>query len=259
MAPQASDPEALAATFLEAERAVVLTGLRLGGPESRDLTHADGEWARRASLEAFLTEPARFWEYFYPTALTIAAREPGPAHEAIARLQRAGLIADLITQAVNRLHARAGSPEPVEVYGTVLISRCERCGERYVLPEVGALIAASADGVPRCSTAGCGYPLRPEGTLWGESLPRHAIERAWEIAAAGRRLHRPRLGPAHGADLAASLGAAHPGRAAGRDRRGAHPVRPLRPDRDPRAQHPGDRGGRRPARADARLTIRPRR
>jgi NAD-dependent deacetylase len=183
MAPQASDPEALAATFLEAERAVVLTGLQLGGPESRDLTHADGEWARRASLEAFLTEPGRFWEYFYPTALRIAAREPGPAHEAIARLQRAGVITNLITQAVDRLHVRAGSPDPVEVYGTVLICRCERCGERYVLPEVGALIGASADGVPRCTTPGCGYPLRPEGTLWGESLPRAAIERAWEIAA----------------------------------------------------------------------------
>jgi NAD-dependent deacetylase len=183
MAPQASDPEALAATFLEAERAVVLTGLRLGGPESRDLTHANGEWAKRASLEAFLTEPGRFWEYFYPTALRIAAREPGPGHEAIARLQRAGMIGDLITQAVDRLHSRAGSPDPVEVYGTVLISRCERCGERYVLPEVGELIAGSPDGVPRCTTPGCGYPLRPEGTLWGESLPRKAIERAWEIAA----------------------------------------------------------------------------
>ena len=37
--------------------------------------------------------------------------------------------------------------------------------------------------MPRCTTPGCGYPLRPEGTLWGESLPPQAIERAWEIAA----------------------------------------------------------------------------
>jgi len=183
MALQASDPEALAAAFLEADRAVVLTGLQLGGPESLDLTHAHGEWARRASLEAFLTEPIRFWEYFYPTALTIAARTPGPAHDAIARLERAGVISSLITQAVDRLHTRAGSTDPVEVYGTVLVMRCERCGERYGLPEVGVLIDASADGVPRCTTPGCGYPLRPEGTLWGEALPRPAVERAWEIAA----------------------------------------------------------------------------
>ena len=162
---------------------MVLTGLRLGGPEELDLTHGRGEWAARASLEAFLTEPGRFWEYFYPTALTVAAREPTPAHRAIARLQRAGAVSALITQAVNRLHARAGSPDVVEVHGTLLTERCERCGERYGLPEVGALIAAAPDGVPRCTTAGCAYPLRPEGTLWGEPLPRAAIERAWELAA----------------------------------------------------------------------------
>ncbi len=183
MAPQASDPDALAAAFLAAERAVVLTGLRLGGPESLDLTHAHGEWAQRASLEAFLTEPSRFWEYFYPTALTIAARAPTPAHEAIARLERAGVVSSLITQSVDRLHSRAGSSDPVEVYGTVLVMRCERCGERYGLPEVGVLIDDADDGVPRCTTPGCEYPLRPEGTLWGEALPQPAVERAWELAA----------------------------------------------------------------------------
>lgn len=183
MAVSTSDPHAVAVALLEADRAVVLTGLRLGGPEELDLTHGRGEWAARASLEAFLTEPGRFWEYFYPTALAVAAREPTPAHRAIARLQRAGAVSALITQAVDRLHARAGSPDVVEVHGTLLTERCERCGERYGLPEVGALIAAAPDGVPRCTTAGCAYPLRPEGTLWGEPLPRAAIERAWELAA----------------------------------------------------------------------------
>jgi len=178
-----ADAQALAAALLEAERAVVLTGLRLGGPEERDDTHAGGEWAARANLEAYLTEPASFWEYFHPTALTIAAREPTADHYALARLQRAGAVAAVITQAVDRRHARAGSTGVVEVYGTLLTLRCERCGERYGLPEAGALIAAAPDGVPRCTTAGCAYPLRPEGTLWGEPLPRAAVERAWELAA----------------------------------------------------------------------------
>lgn len=183
MAAPAPDLEALAGMLLTAQRVVVLTGLRLGGPERLDPTAARGEWARRASLEAFLTEPGRFWEYLYPTSLAIAGRRPGPAHEALARLQRSGAIAALITQAVDRLHQRAGSTEVTEVYGTLLTQRCDRCGERYGLPEVGTLLAAAPDGVPRCTTPGCGYPLRPEGTLWGEPLPRAAVERAWELAA----------------------------------------------------------------------------
>ena len=120
MAHQAPDPEALAAILLEADRAVVLTGLRLGRPREPDPPTPTASGPQRASLEAFLTEPARFWEYFYPTALAIAAREPGPAHDALARLQRAGVISALITQAVNRLHAAPAAPTLVEVYGTVL-------------------------------------------------------------------------------------------------------------------------------------------
>jgi NAD-dependent protein deacetylase/lipoamidase len=183
MAASTADAQALAAALLEADRVVVLTGLSLGVAEGRDDTHGSGEWAARANLEAFLTEPALFWKYFYPTALEISRREPTPDHAALARLQRVGAVSALITQAVDRLHARAGSADVVEVYGTLLTERCDRCGERYGLPEVGDLIAAAPDGVPRCTTPGCGYPLRPEGTLWGEPLPRPAVERAWELAA----------------------------------------------------------------------------
>ena len=162
----------------------MLTGLRLGGVEPLEIVAgARGEWAERASLDAFLTEPGRFWEYFFPRAREIADRAPTAGHAAIARLQRVGAITALITQAVDRLHMKAGSPDVVEVYGHVLIVRCERCGERYGLSEAGVLIVASADGVPRCTSEACSFPLRPEGTLWGEPLPQQAVTRAWELAA----------------------------------------------------------------------------
>jgi NAD-dependent deacetylase len=180
------DLEALAAMILASRRTLVLTGVRMGAPagsESPDAREGAPGWAERASLEAFLTEPGRFWDYYFPIAQAVAAREPGPGHRAIARMQEAGLVWALVTQAVDRLHQRAGSPEPVEVYGQALTARCERCGERYGLPEVGALIAAAPDGVPRCSTPGCAYPLRPGGTLWNEPLPQQAVSRAWELAA----------------------------------------------------------------------------
>jgi NAD-dependent deacetylase len=177
--------EALAALILSSRRTLVLGGLLMGAPpgsESPSLREGAPDWAERASLEAFLTEPGRFWSYYYPIAQQIAAREPGPGHRALARLQEAGLVWALITQAVDRLHQRAGSPEPVEVYGQALVARCDRCGERYGLPEVGALMAASPDGAPRCTAPGCAYPLRPGGTLWNEPLPEAAVARAWELA-----------------------------------------------------------------------------
>lgn len=179
-APQ--DHETLAAMLLGTHRVVALTGLGLGRDIDQEITAGDSDWARHASLEALLTEPAAFWAFYHPTAVAIAAREPGPAHRAIARLQRAGIIDHLITQAADRLHTKAGSPEVVEVHGNVLSAKCERCGERYGLPEVGELIDQAPDGVPRCTTPGCGYPLRPSGTLWGEPLAPEGVQRAWDLA-----------------------------------------------------------------------------
>ncbi len=181
-APKLSAHERVAAALLAAERVVALTGLRLGHPEEHDLTHARGEWARRASLEALLTDPAAFWKFAHPAAVELAAREPQPAHFAIARLQHAGLIQGLITQAVDHLHAAAGSHDVIEVHGNVLTGRCTRCGEVYGLGEIRQLIDAADDGVPRCTTPGCAFPLRPAGTLWGEPLIEGAVRRAWDLA-----------------------------------------------------------------------------
>lgn len=174
--------ERVAAALLGAQRVVVLTGLRLGSPEDADLTHAHGEWARRASLEVLLTDPAAFWSFAYPAAVEIALREPTPGHLALARLQASGFISELVTQAVDHLHTAAGSPDVVEVHGNVLTGRCSRCGERYGLEEVAAFISESSDGVPRCTTPGCAFPLRPAGTLWGEPLLEPAVRRAWDLA-----------------------------------------------------------------------------
>ena len=172
----------VATALLGAQHIVVLTGLHLGGPEEADLTHAHGEWARRASLETLLTDPAGFWRFAHPAALEIAERVPEPGHLALARLQAAGFVSALITQAVDHIHTIAGSIDVVEVHGNILTARCGRCGERYGLGEVGALIEAAPDGVPRCTTHDCAFPLRPAGTLWGEPLIESAVRVAWEHA-----------------------------------------------------------------------------
>ena len=174
----------LAALLLGRRRVVVLTGLHLGGREHRDPTGAAGEWAVRASLDALVTDPAAFWAYYAPLAHETAGRRPRPGHEALARLEQAGVVDAVITQAVDRLHRAAGNEHVVEVHGHLLSVRCERCGERYGLPELDELVAASADGVPRCTTRDCAFPLRPDGTLWNEPLPPEAIRRAWDLAAA---------------------------------------------------------------------------
>jgi NAD-dependent deacetylase len=179
----AGDPlELLAGLIARSTHVVTLTGLRIGGSESLDPSGSRGEWAARASLEALLTNPQDFWEFYYPQAVEIAAREPRDAHFALGRMQGAGLIGPLVTHAVDRLHVRVpGAGEVVEVHGSVTSIQCARCDERYALGEAPRL--RGDDGVPRCSTPDCdGYPLRPGGTLWGEPLVQNAVTRAWDLA-----------------------------------------------------------------------------
>lgn len=177
------DPEALAAALLGAEHTVVLAGPRLDPEGIAEISARSGEWAHEADLDALLTRPASFWEFFLPIARAARDRPPGEAHRALARLQGAGAVDDIVTQAVDGLLQRVGLHDVVEVYGDVLGVRCERCGAHRALDEAEGLIGAAPDGVPRCPEDGCAYPLRPSGSLWNEALPAAGVERAWDLAA----------------------------------------------------------------------------
>ncbi len=179
----APEIERLQQLIAGAERAVVLTGLGFGQEVDVEINAGQSDWADHASLETLLVDPARFWSYYYDTATEISRREPTAAHVALARMQRAGLISTIIAQSADHLAAKAGATDVIEMHGNVLTAKCERCSERYGLPEVGAFLDQADDGVPRCTNPGCGYPLRPSGTLWGEPLAEGAVSRAWELAA----------------------------------------------------------------------------
>lgn len=175
------DIDDLAAAVLSAERTVVLAGQRLDLEGIRETDERRGEWSRRVDLDTLLTDPAGFWEFFFPLAQNAHARRPTAAHHALVRLQSAGAIDAIITQAADGLFARVGAHNVVEVYGSVLHSLCTRCGERYDLAHTAAAIETSPDRVPRCRTDGCAYPLRPAGTLWNEALPKEAILLTWQL------------------------------------------------------------------------------
>ena len=64
-----------------------------------------------------------------------------------------------------------GSRTVYEIHGSTLRNYCDRCGKKY--PE--SYIYDSSEAVPHCS---CGGMIRPDVTLYGESLP----VAAWEGA-----------------------------------------------------------------------------
>jgi NAD-dependent deacetylase len=97
----------------------------------------------------------------------------------LARLEHAGLLDAVITQNIDRLHARAGTRALVEVHGTIDHSSCLGCAARYPLADVRDRQRGDATGVPRCD---CGEPLKPDVVLFGEYLPAEALARAEALA-----------------------------------------------------------------------------
>ena len=171
----------------EAGSVVALTGAGIsvpsGIPDFR--SPGTGLWTgvdpmEVAHIDVFRRDPQRFWHFYGHRFQTLEDKEPNGAHRALARLERGGLLGAVITQNIDRLHAKAGSQDLVEVHGSIEHSSCLRCRSQYPLADVRARQAADDDGVPRCD---CGQPLKPDVVLFGEYLPVAALTRAEQLAA----------------------------------------------------------------------------
>jgi len=169
-------------TVDDAGSVVVLTGAGVsaesGVPTFRG---EDGLWRNFRAEElatpgAFARDPKLVWEWYQWRRELVAACKPNPAHEFIARLERASR-GDflLVTQNVDGLHRLAGSSKLLEVHGNIWDVRCTACGasrEDRTLP--------FPELPPKCDE--CGGLLRP-GVVWfGEALPEEAIGRAFAAA-----------------------------------------------------------------------------
>jgi NAD-dependent deacetylase len=171
---------ALAALLREHGPAVVLTGAGIsvpsGIPDFR--TPATGLWAdvdpmEVAHIDVWRRDPERFWSFYGQRFAILDGKEPNGAHRAIAELERRGLVAGVVTQNIDGLHALAGS-DPIEVHGSIRTASCLECGAVYSLAETRA-----RGDVPRCD---CGAVLKPDVVLFGELLPERAMLRATALA-----------------------------------------------------------------------------
>src|SRR5687768_12624482 len=116
----------LAALIAEAESVVALTGAGIsvpsGIPDFR--SPGTGMWEKVdplevATIQAFRSDPARFWSFYRPRFESLADVRPNAAHDALVELERRGLLEAVITQNVDRLHRKAGTRHLIEVHGSI--------------------------------------------------------------------------------------------------------------------------------------------
>src|SRR4029078_8056339 len=133
----AADLDPLRVFLGQHSRLFVLTGAGVstesGIPDYRD---AGGEWkrpSRPVMFRDFMTQPAtrkRYWARGVVGWQHLHRAAPNDAHRALARLQRAGRGAVLVTHNVERAHQAAGSEEVVDLHGRADVVRCMSCERR---------------------------------------------------------------------------------------------------------------------------------
>ena len=177
----------LAEWLTNARYAVVLTGAGVstesGIPDFR--SPGSGLWSqvdpmKVASIEGFLSNPKRFYEFWRWRFAKLTEAEPNVTHKVLAKLEAQGLLKAVITQNIDGLHKRAGSKRVLEVHGSYTRGVCVECREVCPIEDVFQKVEKSEEGVPRCDR--CGGLLKPDVVLFGELLPPAFQEAELEVA-----------------------------------------------------------------------------
>lgn len=127
-----------------------------------------------ASLRSFYAHPERFYDWIRPLLETAQMAAPNPAHYALAELQKAGYLNEIITQNIDGLHADAGSGNILAVHGHTRTATCIDCGATIDTAPLWEVVKAG--NIPTC--AECGGVLKPDVILFGELLPLEILDRA---------------------------------------------------------------------------------
>ncbi|MDD2214753.1 MAG: NAD-dependent protein deacylase [Oscillospiraceae bacterium] len=168
---------AMLAEWIKAARHVVFFGGAGVSTESGvpDFRSAQGIYSQEQSGPDILTprfmnsQPRAFYD-FYRKYFLLDDIRPNTAHRVLARMEKAGLLACVITQNVDGLHQAAGSKRVIELHGSGLSFSCQRCGHVY-----DEAYVRGQSGVPYCEArrpdgTACGGMLRPDIVLYEESL-----------------------------------------------------------------------------------------
>ena len=185
--PAAEQVEKLAELIRAANRIVVLTGAGISTESGiPDYRGPNGVWStgKPPTLGDYMENEERRREYWlrrlesYPD---LVAAQPNRAHHSLVDLERSGKLSGIVTQNIDGLHQRAGSsPDLVlELHGSAHVIRCTSCDSVFPAEEIQQWLR---DGNLHPSCPVCGGILRTATVLFGEPLPRKALDRSVELA-----------------------------------------------------------------------------
>jgi NAD-dependent deacetylase len=140
---------------------------------------AGGLWSKYdpaiyANINYFNKDPTYYWNFFkderYPV---IKNAKPNDGHYSLVKLENQGKIDRIITQNIDGLHQISGSSEVIELHGNTRKIFCMNCDKTYSIDKIFNKLKYELP--PKCS---CGGILKPGTVLFGEPIPKNALNKA---------------------------------------------------------------------------------
>ena len=119
----------------------------------------------------YLRNPEYFFRFYREKMMPLEV-QPNITHFTLAKWEREGHLAAVVTQNIDGLHQKAGSKRVYELHGSILRNYCTKCGKSYP-----AEFVKNSNGIPRC---GCGGIVKPDVVLYEEGLNEQTVEGALE-------------------------------------------------------------------------------
>lgn len=126
-----------------------------------------------ACQSAFDRDPEAVWEFHNYRRSIVGRAEPNRGHEVIAQLSER-IEVSVVTQNIDGLHQRAGSPTVHELHGSLWRLRCDECGASHHGRE-------SPLQDLRCA---CGSYWRPDIVWFGDALKEEVLVAAGDAIGA---------------------------------------------------------------------------
>jgi len=157
----------------------------------------------------------RYWARSQIGWRRMSSATPNAGHHAVAGLERAGVLAGIITQNVDGLHQAAGAREVIELHGSLAWVVCLECGSRTPRADLDERLRAANAGFDERAPAPaqsnpdgdvelqdehvagfrlvgcerCGSDLlKPDVVFFGENVPRPRVDCCFALVEAGGSL-----------------------------------------------------------------------
>lgn len=188
MYPSSQEVQQATEIMKSAERMVFFTGAGISTESGLpDYRGPNGVWTtgnipKASDMPRSDASRLEFWQQRRQHYPFMTSREPNAGHLAIAELMSNQHALAVITQNIDGLHQRSGIPDDrvIELHGSSLRLRCVPHGHYADGDEVQRQLEAG-ELDPRCPE--CGGELRSDTVLFGESLPKPALDMAAKVSA----------------------------------------------------------------------------